>query len=482
MPKLNYPTRFSAEMSTVSNSTLGSLIDFNPEGFERAIICQILEEPEKAGNFLNMLCGPPIDGQLLQEFTSRHRNLIYLCLKSWNAVVSNPSTLKDITWELLSILYKEQILKFPHLGSPIEEPEIKLEWEAIKAAPPEMKIICQQSSVFTFWLERRRMQLLLSGATKNPTKKLLEQMQQAVSSASTSSNDAERKKFELIDFSTLDVTTQSSFKLMSTGEPELDRILDGGFYHGGAYMFLAPTGGGKTVVAAQMALNAAALSDKNVLFITTEDKPRILKMRMCSNWCDIAYDKIVKKGRVDLEDLRPTQRSRYESLTSILNEKVDFVDWSSSALATRDLPILLDKYAQAKNRNPDFVVFDWIGGATDKTNLTFFRLQYQQQADYLAEFADTSGSVVFFTAQASPAAYKNKIVSGEDAAENKTLQARCFGTLGLSALKRRELGEESGIQNTYEDKQYISATKLRHGSGGTKPVMRDFRYQRLKFS
>jgi hypothetical protein len=469
-------------MNTVSNSTLGSLIDYNPDGFERAIIRQILDEPENSSNFLNMLCGAPIDGQHLQEFSSRHRNLIFLCLKNWNSVVNNPATLKGMSWDLMAVLYKEQIIKHPHLGSPIEEPAIRQEWEAILSAPPEMKIICQQSAVFTYWLEQRRMQLLMAAATKKPTKKLLEQMQQAVSSASTASGDTERRKFDLIDFSSLDVTSQSSLKLMSTGEPELDRILDGGFYHGGAYMFLAPTGGGKTVVASQMALNAAALSNKNTLFITTEDKPKIIKMRMCSNWCDIPYDKIVKKGRVDLEDLRPTQRARFDSLMDILNNKVDFVDWSSSALATRDLPILLDKYAQLKGHNPEFVVFDWIGGATDKSNLNFFRLQYQQQADYLAEFADNSQSVVFFTAQASPAAYKNKIVSGEDAAENKTLQARCFGTLGLSALKRRELGEDTGIQNTYEDKQYISATKLRHGSGGTKPVMRDFKFQRLKFS
>lgn len=464
-----------------NNSTLSSLIDYNPDGFERAIIARVLEEPEKSGTFLTMLCGAPIEGNLLHEFSSRHRNLIFLCLKSWNDIVSNPSTLKEITWDLMSVLYKEQVVKFPHLGSTIEEAQIKQEWEAIKSAPEEMKIICQQSAIFTFWLSRRRMQLLMQTAGKNPTKKLLDQMQQAVSTASSASNDHEKRKFDLIDFSELDVTSASSLKLMSTGEPELDRILDGGFYHGGAYMFLAPTGGGKTVVASQMALNAAGLSAKNVLFITTEDKPKVLKMRMCSNWCDIPYDHIIKKGRVDLEDLRPTQRNRYTSLMDILSNKIDFVDWSSSALATRDLPILLDKYAQAKGYNPEFVVFDWIGGATDKSNLNFFRLQYQQQADYLAEFADTSQSVVFFTAQASPSAYKNKIVSGEDAAENKTLQARCFGTLGLSALKRRDLGDESSVQNTYEERQYISATKLRHGSGGTRAVMRDFRFQRLKF-
>lgn len=464
-----------------NNSTLSSLIDYNPDGFERAIIARVLEEPEKSGTFLTMLCGAPIEGNLLHEFSSRHRNLIFLCLKSWNDIVSNPSTLKEITWDLMSVLYKEQVVKFPHLGSTIEEAQIKQEWEAIKSAPEEMKIICQQSAIFTFWLSRRRMQLLMQTAGKNPTKKLLDQMQQAVSTASSASNDHEKRKFDLIDFSELDVTSASSLKLMSTGEPELDRILDGGFYHGGAYMFLAPTGGGKTVVASQMALNAAGLSAKNVLFITTEDKPKVLKMRMCSNWCDIPYDHIIKKGRVDLEDLRPTQRNRYTSLMEILSNKIDFVDWSSSALATRDLPILLDKYAQAKGYNPEFVVFDWIGGATDKSNLNFFRLQYQQQADYLAEFADTSQSVVFFTAQASPSAYKNKIVSGEDAAENKTLQARCFGTLGLSALKRRDLGDESSVQNTYEERQYISATKLRHGSGGTRAVMRDFRFQRLKF-
>jgi RecA/RadA recombinase len=464
-----------------NNSTLSSLIDYNPDGFERAIISRVLEEPEKSGNFLTMLCGAPIEGNMLHEFSSRHRNLIFLCLKSWNDIVSNPSTLKDITWDLMSVLYKEQVVKFPHLGSTVEEAQIKQEWDSIRSAPEEMKIICQQAAIFTFWLSRRRMQLLMQNAGKNPTKKLLDQMQHAVSTASSGNNDHERRKFDLIDFSELDVTSSSSLKLMSTGEPELDRILDGGFYHGGAYMFLAPTGGGKTVVASQMALNAAGLSAKNVLFITTEDKPKVLKMRMCSNWCDIPYDHIIKKGRVDLEDLRPTQRNRYTSLMEILSNKIDFVDWSSSALATRDLPILLEKYAQAKGRNPDFVVFDWIGGATDKSNLNFFRLQYQQQADYLAEFADNSQSVVFFTAQASPSAYKNKIVSGEDAAENKTLQARCFGTIGLSALKRRDLGDETSVQNTYEERQYISATKLRHGSGGTRAVMRDFRFQRLKF-
>lgn len=469
-------------MKLNSNETIGALIDYNPEGFERAIICQTLEQPQTSGHFLSMLCGPPIDGQVLHEFSSRHRNLIFLCLKSWASIVNNPGTLTSITWDLMAVLYKEQILKFPHLGSAVEDEAIKQEWNNIKNAPAEMRVICQQNTVFTFWVERRRMQLLLSSVSKNPTKKLVEQLQQAVSSASTSGSDIEQRKFDLIDFSSLDVTSETTVKLMSSGEPELDRILDGGFYQGGAYMFLAPTGGGKTVVACQMGLNAAGLSGKNVLFVTTEDKPRVLKMRMCSNWCDIPYDHIIKKGRVNMEDLRPTQRERYSSLMSILNEKIDFVDWSSSALATRDLPILLDKYSQTKGYTPDFLVFDWIGGATDKTNLMFYRLQYQQQADYLAEFADNSDAVVLFTAQASPSAYKNKIVSGEDAAENKTLQARCFGTLGLSALKKKELGEEIGIQATYEDRQYLSATKLRHGQGGTKAVMRDFRYQRLKFN
>ncbi len=469
-------------MNELNSATLGALIDYNQEGFERAIICKTLEDPESCSHFLTMICGSVVDGKLLHEFESRYRNLIFLCIKSWNSVVNSASMLSNMNWEILVLLYRDQIRLYPHLGSVQEEDLIKKEWEDIKSAPTEMKMLCMQNTIFTFWMERRRMAILLSGQSKNPTKRLLDQLQTAVSGASTKSNDNTKRKFEFIDFSSLDVTTKKEVKLMSTGEPELDRILDGGFYHGGAYMFLAPTGGGKTVVAAQMALNAAGLSGKNTLFITTEDKPRILKMRMCSNWCDIPYEHIIKPGRVNVDDLRPAQKARYHSLSDILTNKIDFVDWSTDSLATRDLPILMEKYRDKKGYNPDFVVFDWIGGATDKSNLMFYRLQYQQQADYMAEFADDCNSVVFFTAQASPSAYKNKIVSGEDAAENKTLQARCFGTLGLSALKRKDLGEESGIQSTYEDRQYLSATKLRHGLGGTKAVSRDFRYQRLKFN
>jgi KaiC/GvpD/RAD55 family RecA-like ATPase len=469
-------------MNHSTNSTLASLIDYDAEGFERAIINCVLTDPDKYSHFLNMICGNPIDGRNLQEFTSRYRNLIFLCIKGWNSLVSNPTAVTSLTWEIIAILYKDQLVNYPYLGSPQEEMFIKAEWEAIKNAPAEMSVLCNQDALFTFWLERQRVTQLLSGSSKNPSKKLVDQLQMAVASASTSGKDLERRKFDLIDFSDVDVTQETSFKLMSTGEPELDRILDGGFYHGGAYMFLAPTGGGKTVFASQMALNAAALSSKNVLFITTEDKPRVLKMRMCSNWCDIPYDHIVKPGRVVIDNLRPVQKDRYFSLMEIIDKKMDFVDWSSSALATRDLPVLMEKYKEKKGHHPDFVIFDWIGGATDKSNPMFYRIQYQQQADYLAEFADQTQSVVVFNAQASAQAYVKKIISGEDSAENKTLQARCFGTLGLSALKRKDLGDDSGVQATYEERQYLSATKLRHGLGGTRSVLRDFRYQRLKFN
>ena len=63
-----------------NNSTLSSLIDYNPDGFERAIISRVLEEPEKSGNFLTMLCGAPIEGNMLHEFSlynliSKYTNL-----------------------------------------------------------------------------------------------------------------------------------------------------------------------------------------------------------------------------------------------------------------------------------------------------------------------------------------------------------------------------------------------------------------------
>src|SRR5689334_13337367 len=53
----------------------------------------------------------------------------------------------------------------------------------------------------------------------------------------------------------------------SSGIGGLDRILAGGFLEGGVYLFLAPPGGGKTILAHQIAFHHAKAGQR-VLYVT----------------------------------------------------------------------------------------------------------------------------------------------------------------------------------------------------------------------
>lgn len=275
--------------------------------------------------------------------------------------------------------------------------------------------------------------------------------------------------------------------------PGLNNLLGGGFGRREATMIAGINGGGKTVLACQLAFDFARFGAKVMLF-TTEQKPYQLIQRILANAASIPISEFINRRDFDPSDLTerevanvpeylwtdPLYSEKMQIAAEVLRTGIYCVDWAEGQGFT--IANHFENEVEAVEMlgwNPDVVIFDWIGGGLEKMkDHDKLRHLYQESADFLVDHAKKTNRAVITMAQLDKTKATNKPTIRMDwLSECKTMTNNFTNFIGISSML--EQAGEHGSNRNFAQRQYLSCGKSRFGAGGCVPVDAMFKFQRF---
>jgi archaellum biogenesis ATPase FlaH len=272
---------------------------------------------------------------------------------------------------------------------------------------------------------------------------------------------------------------------ISTGMGILDQHLGGGLLRGTSTVVAAISGGGKTVLASQLARNVAGLGAR-VLSCTTEMLPHQLTARIVSNGANIP----IQDFRVGTDGfVIPTRflenhitRAKIDDLHGRIDQNIRYLNWADGERRSveMDLEPELDSIINHPTDPwmPDVLLFDWIGGALVRGSNRERRDVYYEAAEELHHLAKSKNIAVVMFAQLNKRLARNKkICTADMLSECTDIPNNATNSIFVSALLESGGGETG---DTYQTTQYFNVDKSRFGPTGFFEVQREFNYQRFR--
>ncbi len=252
-------------------------------------------------------------------------------------------------------------------------------------------------------------------------------------------------------------------------------------------IFLAPTGGGKTVFACQLAVELA-LAGRGVILVTTEQHPRELFPRFITNvsyklGTPVRFD-YIKDGLTEAtkEQLTTSQLEMCQTAVDRLKDSLIVGNWTSNR-NLNDLPSFIEETKQkfeAAGKTLDCVILDWIGGAlTESTkDSAKLRLLMVEAANIMKNLAQQYNIATVSMAQTSKDGIDRSKVSEQYFSECKTLHYQATAAFGISAMRIKTENDEDG--DVYDIRQHVYCFKSRKSKGKFWTMKRNFDYQRFE--
>jgi replicative DNA helicase len=337
-------------------------------------------------------------------------------------------------------------------------------------------------TVYPVWLlEQKRMRIIgdhIRGRHDGDSRDLDERLRDVKRDLSTTANT-----FTLQSFANCMIATEDNVERLRTGIYPLDSATGGGVALKEATLIIGPPGGGKTVLACQLASNMANAGIPTLL-ISTEETGDRLYPRIVSNHCNVPIDRI--KDGVKAELLQPEQREKFNRLCERLTPDVfQVVNWDDHAKDIEgNFESLFEQAANAMGRPPKAIFLDWLGGAlgsNTSNEASVNRMILKRGACTMAALAKQYNIHTFTFAQASVNQCINKVrVDATMLSENKTLHEDMTNVWGLTVLLDPDANADTGSEGyVFKREQYIYVSKSRRGVSKKIPVRTDFGYQRF---
>lgn len=329
------------------------------------------------------------------------------------------------------------------------------------------------------WLKSRQLQNdaneIRRGAVADPDTFIanISASQQKISAAG---NESDFKDFDL-SFISGDTLNIERFTL-GKNFTHLNSIL-GGLGRQEHVIFCAPTGGGKTVMACQIAADIAS-SGKQVLYISTEQPDRELYPRIISSLTSIDFS-VLKDGGDLRKVLSPGQIGAVTEVIQRLKPYLHFSNWIGTGRNVKEdleatVRKFIDKYGQL-----DLLVFDWYGSALgDSMDPAVKRQMYMDAAWKIKQMAVMYNMACVSFAMAGANANNKSRITEEHLAECKMIHQNADAAFGISAVRENTAGDGEKAEASYSDRQHINCFKARKGKGMFFPVIREFKYQRFR--
>jgi RecA/RadA recombinase len=233
-----------------------------------------------------------------------------------------------------------------------------------------------------------------------------------------------------------------------TGITFLDVMMNGGPRKGELYGFLAPSAGGKTTLANQMAISYA-LSGKHVMFFTYEQPPDneyMVPVYACVAQADRRKFEKIMKWNGDMSFLSEQERERFERLSKIINEQLHYKDMTRGACTgAEQIKILVEQEQNELGIKVDAVIIDWFLPMATRSYDTIelgygkrkdLRSHMQEQVDRLKIICVELDVWGWLTHQLNltEGSKKNKVLEFSEAAELKSFAWWMNGCFVLSKM------------------------------------------------
>jgi len=240
----------------------------------------------------------------------------------------------------------------------------------------------------------------------------------------------------------------------------------------GNYILIgAPTGGGKTILAGQIA-SLSAWTGKKVLILSTETPPYEYVWRIASLICEMPYERI-KDGFVVVDDYFETQLG---FLKWRLEQRLQIVEIAIDYHPGELIYSTLDYIGAAFT--PDVLVFDYIRAPIDPigTNPDIFRRRNAmlEVSRALKQIAAERTLLAYAFSQVEVDNYQYKKIGPDAVAESKDLAEPADAFIGISHLHAPETS-----MLPYSEKQFFTITK-KGKPAQLFPVWANFSFQRFQ--
>lgn len=273
-----------------------------------------------------------------------------------------------------------------------------------------------------------------------------------------------------------DYTEETEVEAIDTPWPSVTGMLGGGWTLGDATLWVAPPGGGKTVIAMQCAAHAANMG-YNTLSIFSEQKRWHMNSRAIAAVCGVEFTGAeFTEGKIKWEHMG----GRVQEVRDRIRKHFKYMDYvlgGRSILKNLETDVALAQ--KMFNGELKMVTVDWIGallGGDSKPE----ELRHTMKAAMalIANLAKVHNVHIHAFAQISELQSKGKkYIMPDMISECKQLHEKATNGFGVSGLKISE--SAAGGEGVFVDRQYFTAFKTRKNFAKCLPMDRDFGYQRF---
>lgn len=457
----------------------------SPELFERYVLVAVNTDKKLWYSISKHLCVHK-NGFWVNEFASTPLYVLYRALYYWRELTSGSDFTPISEGGLISALFSLTKDDRPILSIDKVEEIVLLHRELMESIyPDEARVIVKDS--WREWLTKKKTSGIITDWRRSGADDPNEIIEGAADIKSAISAD---EGDEAVSFS-MEQLAACSDKIiermpLSSDFKTINGCLGGGLGKGEHVLVVAPTGGGKTIFACQLAADLA-LAQRGVVLITTEQHPRELYPRFISNLTyklgapvshEIIKDGITEKAKSMMNSAQ--MEACQQAIKAIPGLEIG--NWTRGQ-SVQDIPAYLNsvepKLAE-RGFTLDVVILDWIGGALTESvaDPQRKRLLMLNAADFMKKLALERSVAVVSLAQTSVKGIDVHKVTEQHLGECKTMHLQATAAFGISAVRVNT--DETDESDAYEIRQHCFCFKSRKGKGKYFPIKRNFDYQRFE--
>jgi hypothetical protein len=469
-----------------------SMFNEDSEAFESSVLTAAIVLVKKNKHFLNTICSLKPTGGYHWDFLNGARNVALISYRNYRDLMEASGTSvtgRIPSWKVMFHFCSTLLETHPDLGSVADLPKVEAEWLKLSTVTKDQVEAVKTPGVLKAWLSSVRVTKELTSAAHNGEVKrnpgaLINRLTKKVADIQLEESEVVQTVFDFGEIATYDPDTAEK---ISSGLPQLDKAIGGGYAKSNSYCFVAYTGTGKTTFGVQMAATFCNLQGLKGIFVTTEETPMQIKLRMIAHCCNIDWGYLMTNSATfEPTSLDPKKYAMYKKMMDNMSNSFRVVDWSVAGNINQDIEEVVEQFITDKGCAPDFLIFDWLGGALDNLSTSGgsndgdrLRHVYNSAAERLRQIGKKYRPVVIYMMQAKANALNRSRVGQDMIGESFGPSKGVSAVIGMSAVQE-DGGDEAGSKNTYAERQTLFVGKSRHGPGGAVPFRRNFAVQRLE--
>lgn len=426
-----------------------------------------------------------------KDFSKPIDNILYDTISDFYKALSVNGLISSgmrVTEEIISNLIQNKLKENLLVIDDSKQIEIRLKeiLAIIKNNTIEESILVLINNGFDYWVDLRRTKQVTADNLRQggSSDDLLLQIKNATSRLKQNKID-NRGIMDVLSEYELD-EDDSWERIPIANLAQLTKCMGGGIKKKESMLIIAPSGGGKTTIACQIA-SGLCLGGCKVVYITTEQPDGELLPKITSCCANIPYEKI-KDGFYHTDEfgvktpiLNTEEFEEASKLWKELNGNLFFENWceSGSKIMT-DLDNTIEKHKELNNI--DVVILDWIGGGiTINTNANSeYRMVLREGCRQIKDLAHKYNVAIIGMAQAGTKKSTDvKAINATHIDEFTEMHQYFTWGLGISALGINPKGNFSGEIENKATKQFFNLFKTRKSKSKLYPVITDFDYSRF---